>query len=170
MSHDLCCMLSSSLLRTFITNPYLPQINRDDQEVADLLLDVKEGYASVGFKTPSIIQVSSVAQASALPPPYYIVGTVPDFEPKTPTEVLAKKMLATFLQSPEKGVLLDMCYKPRVTRHIKLARENGWKDVDGVNIIAYQIETQWTLWAGEDEAKQIPIKEAREALYRAATG
>jgi quinate dehydrogenase len=55
----------------------------------------------------------------------------------------------------------------RVTRHIKLARENGWKDVDSVNIIAYQIQTQWTLWAGEENAKQIPIK---EALYKAATG
>jgi len=145
-------------------------INRDEQEVADLLSDVKEGYASVGFKIPSITHVTSTAQASALLPPYYVVGTVPDFEPKTTKEILAKQMLVTFLQSPQKGVLLDMCYKPRVTQHIKLARENGWKEVDGVNIIAYQIQTQWTLWAGEEKAKQIPIKEAREALYRAATG
>jgi quinate dehydrogenase len=123
----------------------------------------------VGIKCPSIIHVSSIAQASTLPPPYYIVGTIPDFEPEMPTEVLAKQMLVIFLQSPEKGVLLDMCYKPRVTRHIKLAREYGWKDVDGVNIIAYQIETQWALWAGEEKAKQIPVKEAREALYNAAT-
>jgi quinate dehydrogenase len=151
--------------------PYhcLWQINRDEKEVAELLMDVKDGYASIGFGSPSIIHVSSIAQASILPSPYYIIGTVPDFEPKTPKEVLIKQILVTFLQSPEKGVLLDMCYKPRVTRHIELARANGWRDVDGVNIIAYQIETQWTLWAGEEKAEQIPIKEAREALYKAAT-
>jgi hypothetical protein len=39
-----------------------------------------------------------------------------------------------------------------------------------VNIIAYQIQTQWSFWAGEEKAQQIPIKEAREALYKAATG
>ena len=125
-------------------------------------------YASVGYKCPSIIHVSSIADTSKRPLPYYIVGTVPDVEPVTPTEVLAKEILVAFLQSPEKGVVLDICYKPRVTRHIKLAREHGWKDVDGVNIIAYQVQTQWTLWAGEGKAKQIPIKEAREALYKAA--
>ena len=45
-----------------------------------------EGYISVGFKLPSIIHVSSDAHASTLPPPYYIVGTLPNFKPKTPTE------------------------------------------------------------------------------------
>jgi len=137
--------------------------------VIDLLADVKEGYASVGLKIPSIVHVTSTAQAATLLPPYYMVGTVPDFEPKTPMEILAKEILTIFLQSPQKGVLLDMCYKPRITRHINLAREHRWKDVDGVNIIAYQIETQWTLWAGEEKAKQIPVKEARETLYKAAT-
>lgn len=130
---------------------------------------MKEGYSSVGFNVPSIVHITSTAQASALPTPFYIVGTVPDFEPKSPNEILAKELLRAFLQAPDKGVLLDMCYKPLETRHIKMARENGWRDVNGVNIIAYQISTQWTLWAGEAKAKEIPVKEARDALYKAAT-
>lgn len=150
------------------THSYISQINRDEQEVRDLLSDVTEGYASVGIKIPTIIHVTSTDQVFTLSAPYYIVGTVPDFEPDSPTEILAKNILVAFLKASEKGVLLDMCYHPRVTRHIKLARENGWQVVDGVNVIAYQIQTQWALWAGEEKAKQIPIEQARETLYKAA--
>jgi quinate dehydrogenase len=63
-----------------------------------------------------------------------------------------------------------MCYKPRFTRHIKLAEHYGWQTVDGVNIIAYQIEEQWMLWAGEQNADKIPVEAARAVLYRAALG
>lgn len=63
-----------------------------------------------------------------------------------------------------------MCYKPRETRHLRLAKREGWRDVDGVNIIAWQIEKQWSLWAGEEKAREIPVERAREVLYKAALG
>jgi quinate dehydrogenase len=51
-------------------------------------------------------------------------------------------------EDKEKGVFLDMCFKPRVTRQIKLARRYGWRTVEGTEIIGHQIEEQWRLWTG----------------------
>lgn len=128
-----------------------------------------EGYTSASLSVPTIVHLTSILQATTLPTPFYIVGTVPDFPPTTPSEILAQDLLLNFLTRPDKGVLLDMCYKPRETRHLKLAKREGWKDMDGVNIIVWQIETQWGLWAGKEIAKKILVKESREFLYEAAT-
>lgn len=135
-----------------------------------LISDVHEGYSSIGLQEPTITHLRSIDEASRCKTPYYIVGTVPDFEPSSPEEILARDMLQAILKAPEKGVLLDMCYKPRETRHIILARADGWETIDGVNIIAYQIEEQWSLWAGRKEAEKIPVQEARKVLYEAAVG
>ncbi|KAK0440917.1 uncharacterized protein EV420DRAFT_1580887 [Desarmillaria tabescens] len=164
------CRAAVYALAIHLNAPTIYIINRDAQEVADLLKDVTEGYTSAGLVVPSIVHVTSVDEAHSLATPYYIVGTVPDFPPVSPAEITAQDILVAFIQQPEKGVLLDMCYKPRETRHLKLAKEGGWKTVDGVNIIAWQIETQWPLWAGEEKAKQIPADEARAVLYKAALG
>jgi quinate dehydrogenase len=131
---------------------------------------VTEGYSTAGLAVPQLIHLKDPDHLRSLDTPYYIVGTVPDFEPHTESEHLARQLLEDTLKRPEKGVLLDMCYKPRFTRHIKLAEQYGWQTVDGVNIIAYQIEEQWMLWAGKQNADKIPVEAARAVLYRAALG
>ncbi len=126
-------------------------INRDAQEVSDLLSDV-QGMTSATLKsTPEIIHIKSPAQATSLASPYYIVGTVPDFEPITPDEKNARETFTAFLEKAEpKGIFLDMCFKPRVTRQIKLAASKGWTTVEGIGIIGHQIHEQYRLWAAAD--------------------
>ncbi|KAH8594432.1 3-dehydroshikimate dehydratase [Bisporella sp. PMI_857] len=102
-------------------------VNRDAQEVADLLQDAKAYALSSSSRLPRLIHITSVAQAEELPAPYYVVGTVPDFEAKTEEELRSREMLRTFLGKEKKGVLLDMCFKPRNTRILKLGREKGWR-------------------------------------------
>lgn len=145
-------------------------VNRDEQEVEDLLKDAKAYAASESERQPRIRHVASVEAAEKLPPPFYIVGTVPDFEAKTEEELNARAILETFLKKDEKGVLLDMCFKPRNTRILKLGRENGWKVVEGTGVIGYQIEEQWRLWAGagENGRKAVPKEEAWAVLRKAA--
>jgi quinate dehydrogenase len=145
-------------------------VNRDAQEVADLLKDSQVYTSSSSVRQPKLIHITSVGQAAALPAPYYVVGTVPDFEAKTEEEIMAREMLETFLGKEEKGVLLDMCFKPRNTRILKLARANGWATVDGTGVIGHQIEEQWRLWAGagEDGREVVPKEEAWEVLRKAA--
>ena len=140
-------------------------INRDKGEVSDLLRDVQ----AYGTQPPKLVHVRSVEQARDLPAPYYIVGTVPDIEPKTHDELEARAILSTFLSKEgEKGVLLDMCFKPRNTRILKLARELGWRTVEGTEVIGYQIEEQWRLWAGDEASKMVPKEEAWRILRKAA--
>ena len=129
-------------------------LNRDKQEVLDLKRDVHERYAS----RPSITHVHSKQEAQALLTPTYIVGTVPDFEPITLEEKILKMLLVTFLKRTEKGIMLDMCYKPRRTRHIKLGQTFGWRTIEGIHVIGHQAEHQWRVWAGEERIRNLDKK------------
>lgn len=140
-------------------------VNRDEGEVRTLLEDTKR-YGD-GLK---IAHLRTVEEATSLAKvPYYIVGTVPDSEPQTSTEIAARDILVTILSSsPEKGVFLDMCFKPRRTRTLKLGEQYGWTTVEGTGIIAHQIDEQYRLWCGEQYSKRIPRQEAWGVLQTAA--
>ena len=130
-------------------------INRDDGEVMELLSDVRNVTSVRAQSSPDIIHIKSPEQAMSLASPYYIVGTTPDFEPITPDEIKARKILTAFLEKAEvRGVFLDMCYKPRVTRQIKLATRTGWTTVEGTGIIGHQIHENYRLWAGADLSEE----------------
>lgn len=139
-------------------------INRDEDEVAQLLADTR----AYGDSSLNIIHVTSTSPAQALPRPFYIIGTVPDIEPSTPSELTMRKILEGFLDGDERGVLLDMCFKPRNTRTLKLGRSKGWPCVEGTEIIGHQIGTQWGLWTGDGEGVKGGIRE--EEAWRVLRG
>ncbi|KAF3394226.1 hypothetical protein F1880_004682 [Penicillium rolfsii] len=143
--------------------PTIYILNRDDQEVANLIEDSRRLPT-----IPNIIHVKSVSEAEKLQTPYYIVGTVPDFEPCTESELAVASVLKHFLSRSEKGVLLDMCFKPRRTRTIKLAEQLDWPCVEGTHVIGYQIEEQWRLWAGEERLRKLDREGAWKVLLKAA--
>ncbi|PLB47437.1 3-dehydroshikimate dehydratase [Aspergillus steynii IBT 23096] len=101
-------------------------VNREEEEVATLLRDTELYGADL-----HIIHLQSVQQTKALgAKPFYIVGTVPDFEPQSSTEIEARNILTEILSAAtERGVLLDMCFKPRRTRTLKLGEKYGWKTI-----------------------------------------
>lgn len=143
--------------------PTIYVLNRDDQEVADLNRDMQKLD-----RVPKIIHVKTVEQAKDLFSPYYVVGTVPDIEPMTESERMVADVVELFLSRPEKGVLLDMCFKPRRTRMIKLGERLGWECVEGTHVIGYQMEEQWRLWAGEEYIQRLDRQGAWNVLMRAA--
>ncbi|KAK9419050.1 putative Shikimate dehydrogenase substrate binding N-terminal domain-containing protein [Seiridium unicorne] len=139
-------------------------LNRDDGEVEDLIRDTRKISP-----TPTIIHVKSVEQAEGLDTPYYVVGTVPDFPPQSEAEIAVATVLEYFLsRSTTKGVLLDMCFKPRRTRIIKLGERLGWPTVEGTHVIGYQIHRQWELWAGKEKLAQLDSDGAWKVLLQAA--
>jgi quinate dehydrogenase len=138
-------------------------LNRDDIEVETLVADTQKITP-----TPKIIHLKSLEEASSLDTPYYIVGTVPDFEPQTVAEKDVAAILKHFLSRDTKGVLLDMCFKPRRTRMIKLAEELGWPTVEGTHVIGYQIQEQWRLWAGDERVSCLDVNAAWKTLLDAA--
>lgn len=150
-------------LTTYLHSHTLYILNRDCQEVFSLINDMSRLPV-----TPKIIHVESLEQAHQLPSPYYIVGTVPDLEPKSSSEKNVALLLKHFLSRPEKGVLLDMCFKPRRTRTIKLAEHLDWPTVEGTHVIGYQIDEQYRLWAGEERVQNLDGKQAWDVLLKAA--
>lgn len=143
--------------------PTIYVLNRDDEEVVNLIGD-SQNLPTI----PNIIHVKTLDQAEKMSSPYYIVGTVPDVEPRSPSELAVASILNYFLSRTEKGVLLDMCFKPRRTRMIKLAEQLGWPCVEGTHVIGYQIEEQWRLWAGEELCRKLDRQGAWNVLLKAA--
>ncbi|KAH8728885.1 hypothetical protein GQ44DRAFT_737111 [Phaeosphaeriaceae sp. PMI808] len=150
-------------LSSHLSCPTIYLLNRDDAEVDALVTDTQKIVP-----TPTIIHVKSLEEASSLDSPHYIVGTVPDFEPQTEAEKDVAAILKYFLSRNTKGVLLDMCFKPRRTRMIKLAEELGWRTVEGTHVIGYQIQEQWRLWAGDERAARLDANAAWKTLLHAA--
>lgn len=130
-------------LASYFQSSVIYVLNRDEQEVTDLIRDSRRLNPA-----PKIIHVR-VGEAKELESPYYIVGTVPDLEAKSPEEINVREALEQFLSRSKKGVLLDMCFKPRRTRLIKAAEQKGWSVVEGTHVIGYQIEEQYRLWCGK---------------------
>lgn len=139
-------------------------INRDESEVLALKKDAIKHSGDI----LEVVHVTSVKQAGKLESPYFVVGTVPDLEAKTESEILMKEILEAFLRAENKGVLLDMCFKPRKTRMLKLAKSLGWACVEGINVIGYQIYTQWSVWMGKDVSSILNEQEAWRVLNKAA--
>ncbi|CCX10146.1 Similar to Quinate dehydrogenase; acc. no. P11635 [Pyronema omphalodes CBS 100304] len=143
-------------------------INRLASEVEALKADA-EKYSSTGT-APTLVHIENLEATRKIPEsdrPFYVVGTVPDLEPKTEMEVEAASMLRYFFKG-EKGVFLDMCFNPRNTRSLKAAKEQGWMTVEGINIVGWQIGQQYENWAGKEKAASIPHEKAWEALRVAA--
>ena len=140
-------------------------LNRDDLEVVNLQYDVARNYASTGA-TPKILRIKSIDQSSNSPAPTYIVGTVPDFEPRTPSEKNVRAILSHIMHTnPRKGILVDMCYKPRRTRHIELAEKAGWQTVEGWRVVGHQARSQWLAWAGKEYG--VKLDKLRDSYWKA---
>jgi quinate dehydrogenase len=79
-------------------------------------------------------------------------------------------MLRIFSEKPEKGVVLDMCFKPRRSTMIKFGESFEWPRVEGTHV-GYQIKEQGRHWARDevvesldkDGAWSTPLKAAEES-------
>lgn len=130
-------------------------VNRDESEIAALKADT-EVYGA----TCEIVHLDTLGSSRDLVSsrgfPFFVVGTVPDFEPQSEGEIAAAEILKYCLsEAPQKGVLLDMCFKPRRTRMIKLAEQLKWPAVEGIHVIGHQIKEQYRLWCGSQETTPI---------------
>jgi quinate dehydrogenase len=137
-------------------------VNRLDHEAEDII----SSFSSVGFKC-EIVHVSSLEQAAALETPALVVGTVPDFAPKEPGEVLAREIATHFLARPEKGCVLEMCYHPNPrTAFYGIAAANGWRMVLGTEAMIWQGVAQQVLWA-EMPLSEFKVEAAKAVIHKA---
>lgn len=126
-----------------VTDIYL--VNRDPAEVEAVILECSQrGYGS------KLRHVNTVAQAEALEVPGAIVACIPDFEPQTPEEILARNITETFLNKDRKGAILEMCYNPTpFTRLGAIAEAKGWQVILGTEALIWQGLEQDKYWTGK---------------------
>ena len=133
-------------------------VNRLESEVTDII----DSFKAAGFGG-QLVHVASLEQAADLETPVFVVGTVPDFPPKEPGEILARQITTHFLDRPEKGYILEMCYHPRPrTAFFELGEEADWKIIYSTESMIWQGVAQQILWAEVpletfrlDEAKRV---------------
>lgn len=149
-------------LATHMHCPTVYVLNRDDEEVADLIADSRKIVGD-----PRVIHIRTMEEAERADVPYYILGTVPDMEPESQAEKNVVAMLDVFL-AKEKGVLLDLCFKPRMTSMMKAGERNGWVCVEGIHVIGHQVVEQWRLWVGSEKLAVLDREAAWAMLMKAA--
>ncbi|OCL07636.1 NAD-P-binding protein [Glonium stellatum] len=134
-------------------------VNRLEEEVDAII----NSFYNSGLNG-ELIYVGSVEQARQLEAPVIIVGTVLDFSPKEPGEILARELMEVFLTKEKKGYVLEMCYHPKPrTAFYELAEKAGWKVVPGTEPMIYQGVAQQVLWT-ETPLKRFDLAEANRAV------
>lgn len=133
--------------------------NRLKSEVDDLV-----NYFSSAIPTLTLRHVADLATAEKLQAPSIIVGTIPDFPPSQPGELLCWKICETMFMKADKGLLVDMCYMPSPeTRLLKKAKSTGWRVVLGTEVLVRVCVAQQILWV-ESEPNERGVEEAVAAI------
>ncbi|KAM9895391.1 hypothetical protein OXX69_011034 [Metschnikowia pulcherrima] len=136
-------------------------VNRFAHEIEALAQTMKEN----GF-TGEIVAVTSPEQTQTLEKPELVVLCVPDFAPSTSEEKTARATLEVFIQSSEKGSVIEMCYYPHViTTLYKDFESAGWQVISGIEPMIYQGIAQQVLWTGY-AVEEMPVKEAIGHVYQ----
>ncbi|KAF7554918.1 hypothetical protein G7Z17_g2563 [Cylindrodendrum hubeiense] len=130
-----------------VTTIYL--VNRDESEAKAVINDCsKSGYGA------SLLHVKTASQVTGLEAPGAIVACIPNFEPQTQQEILAREINEAFLDKERKGVILEMCYNPTPFTHLEAsARGKGWQVILGTEALVWQGIEQDKYWT------QMPIDE-----------
>lgn len=134
-----------------VTDIYL--VNRDAREVEDMMKDCTlRGYGQ------DLIHLQTEEQARLAETPGAIVACVPDLEPHSLDEKMARSILHILLSGPKPGVMLEMCYNPTpFTKLAALAEGLGWSVILGTEAMIWQGLEQDKYWTGR-EVEEMPIE------------
>lgn len=152
------CRLAVYALSAYLQCPTIYVVNRFASEVEELAKSMKEG----GF-SGEIVHILSPEMAHGVEAPLLAVLTVPDFEPQSDEEKLARSTLQVFMDR-QKGAVLEMCYHPNPVTVLSRAFESlGWRVISGVEAMIYQGIAQQVLWTGRDFSDV--VGEVRRHIY-----
>lgn len=133
--------------------------NRLKSEVDDVV-----NYFISAIPTIKLRYIPDVATAAKLPNPSIIVGTIPDYPPSQPGELLCWQICETIFAKADKGLLVDMCYMPSPeTRLVNTAKKAGWKVILGTEVLVRVCVAQQILWL-ESEPNEQGVEQAVAAI------
>jgi len=151
-------------------------VNRDKAEVDAVISECKaRGYGE------RLIHVATSEQAGELEGPGAVVACVPNFSPKTDSEVAARRVIEVMLKKQHKGAVLEMCYHPTVWTEIaEISMQAGWQVILGTEAMIYQglaqvspydclmelsvmTSLQSKCWTGKD-TDELPVKKVHAVI------
>ena len=111
---------------------------------------------------------SNGARCGYRPVPYRTVPwrTVPDLVPDLVVNATSVGLkpgdpsLVSPKDFPRKTLFVDLIYKPRETRFLRLARQSGHRTLNGLGMLLYQGAEAFRLWTG----KKAPVDVMRRAI------
>lgn len=136
-------------------------VNRDAAETNAMIEDCTSRGYGAGLK-----YVATLDEAHALEAPGAIVGCIPDLEPKTPDEALARDIADVLLAKlgSRRGAMLEMCYNPTpFTRLSRKAAVHGWQVILGTEALIWQGLQQDMYWTGRSAA-ELPVSKVQRAI------
>lgn len=114
--------------------------------------------------------LASGDEAKQAETPHFVVGNVPDYPPSKPEEHAVQDVLRELLTSPqrERGVVLEMCYHPKVrTSLYEMCETAGWNVIPGTEASMWQAFAQQVLWTENADIKEEWVEEIRAAIFKA---
>jgi quinate dehydrogenase len=145
-------------------------VNRSAEEVNDVIT----GLRNRGM-WQDLIHLETVEQLQQLPNiPPVILGTVPDFPPKSTLEHQARDVIKALFnrfnhsrkqQSENTGIFLEMCNDPSPrTELVRLAEKAGWVIVNGIDVMSFQAIEQDVLWC-ERPIEELSLNAAASVIH-----
>jgi quinate dehydrogenase len=142
-----------------VTDIYL--VNRDAAEVTYMIRDCEQRGFGAGLR-----HVTSPEHAEGLETPGAIVACVPDMEPRTAEEKLARRITMVFLDKKRKGTMLEMCYNPTPYTTLRgIAEGCGWQVILGTEALIWQGLEQDRYWTGK-EVEELPVAKVKHAIAK----
>ncbi|KAJ5949080.1 hypothetical protein N7454_000664 [Penicillium verhagenii] len=133
--------------------------NRLESEVDDIIR-----HFSITMPGIKLRYIPDVQTANGLPSPSIIIGTIPDYPPTEPGEVLCWKICEVVLGKSREGLVVDMCYMPSTeTRLVCTASKGGWAVIRGTEVLVRVCVAQQTLWL-ERESNDKGVEEAMGSI------
>lgn len=125
-------------------------VNRLRSEVEELVESFRSSAPEI-----RLVHLATPAEAESRHAPRLVVGTVPDYPPQDPDEVLCRQVYETVLRKADKGILVDMCYLPSpLTSLYTSAEENGFRVISGTEVLVRVCIVQQILWLERDVSEQ----------------
>ncbi|KAJ5778108.1 hypothetical protein N7520_001354 [Penicillium odoratum] len=133
--------------------------NRMKSEVDDIVK-----FFSTTMPGIKVRYIPDLDTAHELLSPSLIIGTIPDYPPSEPGEVLCWQICECILEKSKEGLLVDMCYMPSTeTRLLCTARDAGWSVIRGTEVLVRVCVAQQDLWL-EKESNEKGVEEAIAAI------
>lgn len=140
--------------------------NRLQSEADDLATQ----FQQISGWDATFLFLPSGEEAKQAETPHFVVGNVPDYPPSTPEEHAVQDVLRELLTSPqrERGVVLEMCYHPKVrTSLYEICESAGWNVIPGTEASMWQAFAQQVLWTENADIKEEWVKDIRAAIMEA---